>query len=85
MKKFFFLLTLLCSISLSQHAQIMRPVSWSFDKKKISDTEYELLFLAKINKGWHIYSQFLESDQGPVATTFTFENSPRYSRTGKTT
>jgi thiol:disulfide interchange protein DsbD len=85
MKKFFFLLTLLCSISLSHQAQILRPVSWSFDKKKISNTEYELLFLAKINKGWHIYSQFLESDQGPVATTFTFENSPRCSRTGKVT
>jgi thiol:disulfide interchange protein DsbD len=49
------------------------PVSWSFDQTKVSDTEYDLLFKADIAKTWVIYSQYLESTDGPIPTSFSFE------------
>ena len=54
-------------------AQILDPVKWSFATKKISATEYEVLSVAKIEKGWYIYSQYLEGDDGPVRTSFSFD------------
>ncbi len=32
------------------------PVKWSFETKKIADCEYDLIFKAKIDEPWHIYS-----------------------------
>lgn len=63
-------------------AQILEPVKWSFDTKIISNTEAELLFTAKIDKTWHLYSQHLPED-GPVPTTFVFEKSKNYKLIGK--
>lgn len=63
--------------------QIKTPVKWSFDKKQVSDTEFDIIFKAKIDDGWHVYSQFLESDEGPVATSFNFEEIKGYEIVGK--
>ena len=38
-------------------AQILNPVKWSFESKKISDTEFDLIATAKLDKGWNIYTQ----------------------------
>jgi len=68
-------------------AQILDPVKWSFDSKKTSDNEYDLILTAKIDKGFHVYSQFLNiaADQtGPIPTSFTFTESKDYSLDGKT-
>lgn len=70
MKNQFFYLLLFCAISLN--AQIFEPVKWSTSVEKVSDTEYKLITSAKIDKGWHLYSQSVPED-GPIATTFTFE------------
>lgn len=48
-------------------------VIWMPGIHKISDTEYELVMTATMEKGWHIYAQKLESDEGPVATSFNFK------------
>jgi len=64
--------------------QIKTPVKWDFKKKQVSDNEYDLIFKAKIDDGWHVYSQFLESDEGPVATSFNFEDVEGYEVVGKT-
>lgn len=53
-------------------AQIVDPVSWSFSQNKISETEYELVFTAQIEKGWHMYSTDLD-EGGPIKTSFYFE------------
>ncbi len=50
-----------------------KPVTWNFKAKHVSDTEVDLIFDADIEKGWSVYSQFLESDEGPVATSFEIE------------
>jgi thiol:disulfide interchange protein DsbD len=66
-------LFLLVFISTTSIAQILKPVKWSFSVNRLNDCEAELIFKAKIDKGYHVYSQFLEGSDGPVATTFNFD------------
>ncbi|MCX6222917.1 MAG: protein-disulfide reductase DsbD family protein [Bacteroidia bacterium] len=63
-------------------AQILEPVKWSFESKKTGDSEYELRFMATMDKGWHLYSQFVPSG-GPIPTSFKFEKSAGYTLVGK--
>lgn len=65
------------------HAQILNPVKWKFESKQISGDQHELIMTASIDDGWTIYSQYLESDDGPVPTTFEFDKSKSYKRQGK--
>jgi len=81
-KKLFCLLAILVSGFLQ--AEIADPVHWKYSAKKTADNEYDLIFKAAIDKGWHMYSQFLESDNGPVATTFNFEKNKDVTLVGKT-
>jgi thiol:disulfide interchange protein DsbD len=67
----------------SSSGQILKPVKWSFSLGQTNNGEAELIFKAKIDKGFHVYSQFLESNDGPVATTFNFDKSKDYSPIGK--
>lgn len=53
----------------SLSAQVVSPVKWTFDQKKMSDREIELSFHAAINPGWHLYGTNLP-EGGPVSTTF---------------
>ena len=59
-------------------SQIYEPVKWSFDSKKISGDKFEISFHASIDEGWHMYSQFLPSDDGPIATTFNYDSGAGY-------
>ena len=51
--------------------------------EKISDTEYLLHFKAIIENGWKIYSQYLESDDGPVRTSFNYDEGDHFELIGK--
>ena len=75
MKKLATLLLIL--ISFSGFAQILNPVKWEFGSEKISDTEYDLIFVAKIDHHWALYSQFVE-EGGPLATIFSFTPTPDF-------
>lgn len=68
---------LLFLISLSSFSQILNPVNWEFGSEKISETEYELVFVAKIDFHWSLYSQFVE-EGGPLPTVFSFESSEAF-------
>ncbi len=81
MKKILYLAAIFC-VSIMQ-AQMLEPVSWDTTVNKISDTEYELVATAKIDKGWHLYSQNVPED-GPVPTVFTFESNGKYLKKGNT-
>jgi thiol:disulfide interchange protein len=83
MKKSIFLLGLLAFLTHTLSAQIEKPVTWSFSKRAKGEGKWELHFKATIAPTWHVYSQFLESEKGPVATTFSFENNSSYKRIGK--
>ncbi|PIE49145.1 MAG: cytochrome C biogenesis protein [Flavobacteriales bacterium] len=82
MRKIFFVLFLVISTHLL-YSQILEPVDWSTDVKKISDSEYELIINAEIEPGWHLYSQNI-SENGPVPTTFTFKSNAAYAKKGNT-
>ena len=87
MKKTFFIyaawLTFFFAIGIAQvFSQIYNPVSWSTEVRQIEDEQYELLIHAKIDKGWHLYSQELPSDDGPIATEFTFPEGSNYTLQG---
>lgn len=81
MKYFAALVALFFSVTV--WGQILNPVKWTTAYKQVSATEFDLIFTATIDDGWDIYSQFLESDEGPVATSFNFEAGTHYKLVGK--
>lgn len=64
------------------NAQIYDPVKWSYSAEKINEKEADLLITAKIEKGWHLYSQFID-EGGPIPTSFKFNSSPDFKLIGK--
>ncbi|MEY3052553.1 MAG: hypothetical protein RLY31_2338 [Bacteroidota bacterium] len=59
------------------------PVSWSFRADKVTEGVYDVVFKATIRPGWYVYSQYLESDDGPIRTSFHFEDHPGVRLEGK--
>lgn len=60
------------------------PVKWSFEVEKISSKEYDVIFTADIERGWSVYSQHLDPDQGPIPTSFTFDKTTSIEFIGNT-
>jgi thiol:disulfide interchange protein len=58
-------------------------VTWTFSQKKLSADEYELSFTAKIEPGFHLYSQ-IETPDGPKPLYFDYKKSKDYKLIGKT-
>ncbi len=81
MKKIF-LLCLIVAFKLSAVAQ-KQYVTWKFSLKKIKSDEYMVIFKAKIEPTWHLYSQ-IETPDGPLPTLFEFDKSKDYKLIGKT-
>ena len=76
MKKIMFaLLGILLGTSL--WAQQLDPVKWNYSVKETSATEAELVFTAKLDAGWHLYSQYTDPN-GPLAIVFEFTPSADY-------
>jgi len=66
------LASLLPHLLLAQPQQgILDPIKWSASAVRKSATEAEVVFSAKLDRGWHLYSQQLPED-GPIPTAFTF-------------
>lgn len=63
------------------NAKIEDPVHWSYKSEKVSETEFDLVITATIDKGWHVYSQFI-GDGGPIPTSFKFTPSSTYKLKG---
>lgn len=72
MKKFSTLLLALLCVS-AVISQIVEPVKWDTEVRKIDSDIYELVMNASIEDGWYLYTQNIP-DGGPIPTTFTFEN-----------
>ena len=71
--KAFKVVLLLLLTAFSVQGQISDPVKWSASSSKIGDKEYEITVTATIEEHWHIYSQFLEGDDGPIASEIDFK------------
>ncbi|MGM5470608.1 protein-disulfide reductase DsbD family protein [Flavobacteriaceae bacterium LMO-SS05] len=69
------------------NAQIFDPIKWSTSIEKLSDTDYNLIVKATLEKGWHLPSQetFADDVLGPIPTEFLFlEQENNYEQVGKT-
>jgi DsbC/DsbD-like thiol-disulfide interchange protein len=62
-------------VTLAASGQIKDPVDWEFSSKKINATTYEVRLNAKLENGWHIYSQ-TTPDGGPIPTSISFAKNP---------
>ncbi|MFC0778561.1 cytochrome c biogenesis protein CcdA [Flavobacterium sp. HJSW_4] len=80
MKKIFLFIAFFFAIS-NLTAQIYDPVSFTTSVKEIGENKYTLSIIAKIDKGWHVYSQNVPSG-GPAPTSFTFPKSKNYKTIG---
>lgn len=69
-RKVFTLLLALVSIIVS--SQIIEPVKWEVSHEMKGDNLVEVTFIAHMDTGWHLYSQFLDNS-GPLPTTFNYE------------
>lgn len=58
-------------------------VSWSFDAKKTAPNEYTIYLKGTIQAGWYVYSQYLESDEGPIPTAIILEENSAVSLKGE--
>ena len=61
--------TILFLFALSAMAQMMDPVHFTTELKKLKGNEAELVFSATIDPGWHVYSTNLGSN-GPISASF---------------
>ena len=82
MKQFIYISVLMVLFSIQASAQILNPVKWKFELEKINTTQYNLKYIAKVDKGWTVYSQYT-SDDGPVPTTINYESSEGIELIGK--
>ena len=63
-------------------AQQLDPAKWTYTVKDLSGSESELVFTAKIDDGWHLYSQYTDPN-GPLPLVFEFNKSADYQLVGK--
>jgi len=74
MNRLFYALAALLLASSAAFAQILQPVTWSTSVRTLDGGKLELVATAKIDAGWHVYSQFI-GDDGPIPTSFTLPES----------
>lgn len=77
--KFFLAFWMLLDFGFSQ---VFDPVSWSTSVEEKEGETY-LVITAKIDKGWHLYSQSHSGETG-IATEFSYTASDKYELVGKT-
>ncbi|CAD5267714.1 MULTISPECIES: cytochrome c biogenesis protein CcdA [unclassified Imperialibacter] len=61
--------------------QVQKPISWSYELSnkdpKVGDT-LSLVFKAKIDNTWYLYSSDFDPDLGPIVAEFDFVGDPSY-------
>lgn len=65
--------------------KLLEPVKWQLDIKQTDGITYELIYTATLEPGWVLYSQHLASDDGPIPTTFVFDEGEHFTLLGETT
>ncbi|MBP6334189.1 MAG: thioredoxin family protein [Bacteroidia bacterium] len=83
MKRLFLVFFLLLSSQLS-FSQILDPVKWTFSVEETGKEEVTLVFKAKMDEGWHIYSQHTP-DGGPLPMVYKFDEVSCAKLSGKVT
>lgn len=73
---------LIVVLTLAGRAFSQDKVKWTIS---YNETEKQIEFRASIADGWHLYSQFIQNDIGPVPTAFVFEENAKVKWNGKVT
>ncbi|MCC6839682.1 MAG: thioredoxin family protein [Flavobacteriales bacterium] len=60
------------------------PVKWSISATAQGKDLWDIVFTAKADPGWYVYSQQHFGDAGPMPTTFAFDTLPSFTLDGKT-
>ena len=73
MRNFLFVIlsVIVANLSYSQNT-----VSWTW---KYEQSTQSIIFKAQLSDGWHLYSQHVGNDIGPVPTSFSFKPSEKIS------
>ncbi|SHM98702.1 protein-disulfide reductase DsbD [Polaribacter sp. KT 15] len=82
MKKLFLLLTLCFTVFANAQTED-NPLVWQTSIQKISETEYDAVFTAKILKDWHLYSQYNPEDASQALEIVIPEGKKGYKLVGK--
>lgn len=73
-------------VSSLSFGQILTPAKWKVELSKqeikVGDV-IDVVFKAKIDKSWHLYSNDFDADLGPILIEFDFEDHASYERVGK--
>jgi thiol:disulfide interchange protein DsbD len=78
------LISFLFYIKCEGQGKILNPVKWRFEIEKVSGNDYKLKYIAKVDKGWTVYSQYT-ADDGPVPTSINYDEISGIELIGKTT
>ncbi len=78
MKKYFVTILLIVVTAITVNSQILQPVKWKFSRNNIDGKNYELVFRAAIDNGWHLYSINLPKGNIAVPTSINFEKSTNF-------
>ena len=78
--KGFILLLVSYLVISSVSGQIEDPVKWNWEAYDLGNLEYELVFTSDIEEHWHTYSQYLSSNDGPLPTWFSFNESEGWAK-----
>ena len=73
------LLIVLLAIGFQSFGQ--EKVEWDVNYSK-ENSQIEII--ATIAEGWHLYSQYIDNEIGPIPTSFTYEVSDSYTLVGET-
>jgi len=73
------------SITLSLHAQVLKPATWSIRLSQQSvevGEEVDVIFYVDIQEDWYLYSSDFDPDLGPMVTEINLEQSNAYELVG---
>ncbi|HTX88796.1 MAG TPA: cytochrome c biogenesis protein CcdA [Bacteroidales bacterium] len=62
--------------------QVLTPVKWTFTVEQKDPAAATLVLTAVIDPGWHIYSQSGKTDEGPIPTSFQFNQTKDFQLVG---
>lgn len=66
-------------------AEEIKVANWHFETNAIGNNEYELIMKADIAEGWHMYSQYLTSMDGPLPTWIQYDENSSIQMIGEST
>lgn len=77
-----FIITLQGCVLSKKNTPFVHPVTWSISLVKLNDSIGQIEIKAIIENGWHLYSQFIDNEYGPLPTIFSIDSSQHFQLIG---